>query len=318
MATVFVPELILKDLANLWVQLAGSEDDQSANGVVRACAMTFIVAMNDEERDTQDVGELVAALMHENPSRAILLRVPESEEALDNIHARVCTQCWLPFGQRQQICCEQVEITSPRSLLSDIPKLMLALTAPDLPVVLYVRSPALITDRRFQDLFSLADKIILDSEKFENSVTGYSVVETLHRHRANVGDLAWTRLTGVRQLITQLCEREIEGVNLRNIAKIAISHAAPLSPIAARYLGRWFSSALPEAEVTVVPGSQIEIILAGPNVAISVESKNGILAILRVNDFARVAPLPNRSEEELLSEELSLLGPDPAFRRCFA
>jgi len=27
--------------------------------------------------------------------------------------ARVYSQCWMPFGERRQICCEQIEITAP-------------------------------------------------------------------------------------------------------------------------------------------------------------------------------------------------------------
>lgn len=313
----FSPELILKDLENLWVQPADPQDGESTDGVVRACSMTLIIAM-EQEADGQDVGEVVAGLMHENPSRVILLRVAGREAKLDSIHARVFSECWVSSGQQQQICCEQIEITSPRLLLSDIPKLMLPLTVPDLPVVLYVRSAALVADRRFQDLFSIATKIIVDSEKFEDPAMVNSIVASVHRAGGSVGDLAWTRLTGMRQLLAQLCEREIGDMSIRKIAKIAISYVAPLSPIAARYLGCWFRNALPGAEVTIVPGRQIEIALTGPNIAISLASEDGTLATLRVNEFARTAPLPKRSEEELLSEELSLAGPDPIFRRCFA
>jgi glucose-6-phosphate dehydrogenase assembly protein OpcA len=316
-ATAFSPELILKDLANLWVQLGDPQDDEAKNGVVRACAMTFIVALEQEEEDGQDVGEIVAALMHETPSRVILLRVAGSDATPESIDARVFSQCWLPFGQRQQICCEQIEITSPRSLLSDIPKLMLPLVAPDLPVVLYVRSAALVADPRFQDLYALASKIIVDSEKFENPETVYSVVAAIHRLGGNVGDLAWARLTGVRQLVAQLCESELGDVSTR-VAKVTISYPGLLSPMAAQYLGCWFRNALPKTEVSIVPGTQIEITLTGPGLVISLASQDGTTATLRVNDFVRTAPLPKRGEEELLSEELSLVGPDPIFRRCFA
>jgi hypothetical protein len=66
------PEKILKDLGKLWVDL-GTQDE---NGVLRACALTFIVVVQ-ETQDAGVIGETIAALMHEHPSRAIVIRVRE-------------------------------------------------------------------------------------------------------------------------------------------------------------------------------------------------------------------------------------------------
>ena len=51
------PERLLKDLRNLWVDLGKHEPA----GVLRACAMTLIVVV-EEERDAQAIGETIAAL----------------------------------------------------------------------------------------------------------------------------------------------------------------------------------------------------------------------------------------------------------------
>ena len=83
---------------------------------------------------------MIASLMHEHPSRAIVLRIRPGSE----LDARVFAQCWMPFGKRQQICCEQVEITSPEAALGDAASLITGIVVPDLPVVLYLRTPALI------------------------------------------------------------------------------------------------------------------------------------------------------------------------------
>lgn len=315
MSTTFSPESILKDLSNLWVQFSDDKGDKNASGVVRACTMTLVATM-DEEQDTRDIHEIIAELMHHSPSRAVLLRVTRDQASSDTISARVQAQCWLPFGQRQQICCEQIEITSPVSLLSDVPKLMLSLTVPDLPVILYVRSPRLISNHGFHDLFPLAHKIVIDSGKFEDPETGFSFVRNAHRLGRNIGDLAWTRLTSLRQLISQLCENEACHTHIRSIKTVTILQAPPISLIASQYLGSWFRSALPEAEVIVAPGKQAKITLAGPGLSISVASNNGIVT-QNVNGFTRTASLPSLNERDLLREELSFIGPDPVFARCF-
>ena len=77
--------------------------------------------------------------MPEHPSRAIVIRFrAEDQRALA---ARVFAQCWMPFGHRQQICCEQIEITASDASLPDLAAVVLPLTVPDLPVILWCRSP---------------------------------------------------------------------------------------------------------------------------------------------------------------------------------
>ena len=108
MGTTVAPEQILKELADLWVESGKQERAGSGAGVLRACSMTLLVLAESSE-DTQVLGETIAALMPEHPARTILVRLSgEGERALAE---RVYSQCWMPFGQRRQICCEQVEIT---------------------------------------------------------------------------------------------------------------------------------------------------------------------------------------------------------------
>src|SRR5450759_4843444 len=110
MSATVAPDSILRELAALWTQ----QGQQGDAGVLRACTMTLLVIAEAAD-DAAALGETVAALMPEHPARAILIRLRgEGERALSQ---RVYQQCWKPFGQRQQICCEQIEIcllyTSP-------------------------------------------------------------------------------------------------------------------------------------------------------------------------------------------------------------
>ena len=100
------PDRILHELSELWVSLGKQHGDESA-GVLRACAMTLVVVAEARE-DAAEVGETLALLMREHPSRAMVVRV--RDEDAPELEARVFAQCWMPFGQRRQICCEQIEI----------------------------------------------------------------------------------------------------------------------------------------------------------------------------------------------------------------
>ena len=115
MSATVVPGKILKELAELWVSTAKATDGGA--GVLRACSMTLLV-LAEESDDSQGLGETIAALMPEHPARAIVVRMSGPGER--SLTERVYSQCWMPFGQRKQICCEQVEITVSDDALADL------------------------------------------------------------------------------------------------------------------------------------------------------------------------------------------------------
>src|SRR5712692_10445130 len=168
MAATIQPDRILQELADLWVSF-GKQNGDDSSGVLRACAMTLVVLAEAGE-DANEVGETLAALMREHPSRAIVVRVSDSAEPA--LEARVFTQCWMPFGQRRQICCEQIEISASNSSLADVPAVVLPLVVADLPVILWSRPPRLLANPAWRDLSGIATKTIIDSSVFPDPKAG--------------------------------------------------------------------------------------------------------------------------------------------------
>ena len=136
------PEQILKVLGKVWTSLGEEERHQGRPTVLRACAMTLIVAC-DEEDGTYAASQIISELMHEHPSRGIVLAV--SDKAEHGIEARVLAQCWKPFGKAQQICCEQIEITIKPDSWPNIGPTLIGLTAADLPVIFWCRHRAALS-----------------------------------------------------------------------------------------------------------------------------------------------------------------------------
>ncbi len=323
MATAVRPEKILKDLAKLWVDLGTEDSKKGSAGVLRACAMTLIAAV-EQEADAAAVGATLAELMHQHPSRAIVLRVcPDQQSGLD---ARVFAQCWLPFGRHQQICCEQIEITASPSRVDDLPKLVLGLMVPDLPVVLWCRSEGLAKDANFQNLFPLASKIIVDTTHFDESQeTGLDFVRKLDAENYNVADLAWTRLTRWRESVSHVFDNQQARAHVGQIETVTIRHSGSEIktglPSRLAYLAAWFKSTLPnpfelrlKASGTASDRLVHGIELSGAEFSASIELE-GTAAVVRVNRLTRRIPFPKLTDFELLREELGILGPDPVFKR---
>jgi glucose-6-phosphate dehydrogenase assembly protein OpcA len=289
------PDRVLNDLSRLWRELS-QQRDQTHEGVLRACAMTLIVTI-DETADAQSAAALVAQLMHDHPSRAIILKVVDEPDR--DLDAYVSAQCWSPFVRGRQICCEQINIAAPEHLLADVPKFLLGLVAPDVPVVLWVRCPGITAHPEFENIFPLAGKVVVDSECFSNPHRGYVFVVDSNRRGLNVIDLAWTRLTPLRQAIAAAFDREKLHRALDRIHEVTVT-GAPAGHAAGKYLASWIRNALPRARVMIETGGP-------PQLAIRGDKLSAEIALMRVAE---------RSEEQLMREELGITGPDPIFRKC--
>ena len=323
------PESILKELATLWVSLAKEKDgagEQTGTGVLRAISMTLIAAVEESE-DPAEVGETVAMLMREHPSRAITLRLIMDPGRV--LSSRVYAQCWMPFGQRRQICCEQIEITASDAALDDLPSVVLPLTVPDLPVILWCRSSRLFSLPQFAKLAALATKIIIDGQGVE------SPHEAIGRIRACLGsgrlaaDLAWTRLTRWRELVSRVLENMALFAQLRREVEVLIYHGGPQPSLGTHYMGAWLANSLEQCGATVrlsikkdadgsgLGGIQSISIRAGDAVDLFLQAQGGGVEII-ANGQASRSTFPAPTDYSLLQEELSVPGRDAVFEAALA
>jgi len=324
MGTTIAPDRILHEMADLWVSLG--KQGEGETGVLRACSMTLVVAA-EESDDEQAIGETLAALMPEHPSRAIVIRFrAEDRRALS---ARVFAQCWMPFGHRQQICCEQIEVTASDASLPDLAAVVLPLKVPDLPVVLWCRSPRVFRLAAFPLLSAIAQKVVLDSNAFGAPAAALQELSALVAAES-LADFSWTRLTRWRELIAQIFENKAQLANLPRVSEIAITYSSPTPTASAYYMAAWLVDGFQKAGVAVrvnfastpgPAGRQINRIdLRGQNgeSIASVGLVEGQAAEIRVGELTSRAVLPPLTDYALMREELSIPGRDPVFERALA
>jgi len=305
------PDKILKELSEIWSSMAKPDDTQAGDtsaqggGVLRACAMTLISFVDDEE-DSQSLNETLAGLMKEHPSRSVVVRLREGEDFLD---ARVFAQCWMPFGHRRQICCEQIEITSSMNRLADVAAIVGPLAVPDLPRVILLRSARIVRAGALRKILPLGDKIIVDSNRAGAPCFGElgGLLDAGHI----TGDLAWTRITGLRALLAGLLDNGIpESINIEYSGR----EAGP----EARYMEAWLESALPATKVGLKGSGG--------------DGRGGISGIavdedlrIRLNDggaeydmhgMHQRASMSKCTDEELLNIELGIVIHDPVFEQA--
>jgi hypothetical protein len=300
------PDQILKELGELWTNMAkpdaGAEGD---GGVLRACAMTLISFVDDEE-DSIELSGTLAGLMKEHPSRAVVVRIKEGEDFLD---ARVFAQCWKPFGHARQICCEQVEVTASMNRLADVASIVGPLAVPDLPRLILLRSARIVRAGALRKILRLGDKIVVDSCR--PGAPGFGELGGLLDSGHIAGDLAWTRITEIRALLAQL-------LDCRAPKTITIEYGGREAGPEARYLEAWLESSLPDTRVGLKgDGSEGDgrpsAVRIDDDLAVSLGEGS---AEYEMCGSRHRATLSKNTEEELLNAELAIVVHDRVFERA--
>ncbi len=309
MIATIQPQKILRELNEQWDQL--DLEQASSGGVLRACAMTLIVTANDDA-DAEQVRRTLGVLMHEHPSRAVILKVRDDAE----FEARVFAECWKPFGSAQQICSEGVEIVSDPVRLEEAAQLLVPLRVPDLPAVLWCRGADVFHLRAFDVLFPLADKIIVDSSTVSRAAAALGFLRNLRSRGFRAADLHWTRLTGWREILAHLFDDE--AMRGPDIVSARVSYGGATPSTCALYFSSWIENALPQARVALAseagPPGLRSITFDSTTCELSLRRDGSSIQITGCGRNYR-SPLAPMDEESLMREELKFLGTDPVFER---
>jgi len=317
MAATVAPDHILKELAELWVSLGKQENGEAGAGVLRACSMTLVV-LTEEGDDLAALGETIAALMPEHPARAIVVRLRGGTEPA--LSERVYSQCWMPFGQRRQICCEQIELTASDASIDDLPSVVLPLAVPDLPLILWCRSARLLSMPEFRRIVAMARKVVVDSAKASVPAAALTQMQELNSGGVLLGDLSWTRLTRWREMLSQVFENQVNVTKLIKVARVEVQFGENLEP-AARLMGVWIKEALAkigvDAKLDVTPGSGLRVKMTGVGLDVELYREEERL-VVKVNGQAQCTNLPQASDYLLMREELAIVRPDIVFNEALS
>jgi glucose-6-phosphate dehydrogenase assembly protein OpcA len=306
------PDGILHGLAELWNNMAkpqpGEAPEEYSSGSLRACAMTLNVFV-DEEDDPAGLDKTLETVMRAHPNRAIVVRLRADSGTLTS---RVSSRCWMPAGHQREVCCEEVELSASLDRLVDIPGIVGPLAAPDVPRVVWFRSSRLENAPDISELLALGDKLIVDSER--SGAPTFADLRVLAGAGYIVADLAWTRLTRIRQLVAQLFEDYGAG----RIRKVMIQYSGAEPSAGARYMQAWLRTGLRDAEVDLrraglAGDGEIVQIRVDPDLRVKLERA---CAEYEMGTLRQRANLTGGEDHDLLGEELGIMAHDRIYERA--
>lgn len=319
------PERILKELAKVWTSLAEEERQQGKPSVVRACAMTLIVATDDEDQEAVSVAQTLTELMHVHPSRAVVLRLSQGAES--GLSSRVFAQCWKPFGKAQQICCEQIEIEANKDRWPDVAPTVLGIIVPDLPVVVWCRQKGALQPGGSQPqrngleaVLSLATKIVVDTKAAPLS-EALDVIQDWKSQGRVVADLEWTRLTPWREAIAHAFDEPVVLDERSRMQTAEITYGGDSISAAGYYMAAWLETGL-RANIRFrhapeLPAGVHGVVIKSNQVHVNLSASDDRCMRLRIGEHEQQVALAGLSAYELMREELTVLGPDRVFDSIF-
>jgi glucose-6-phosphate dehydrogenase assembly protein OpcA len=320
MSTTVAADSILRELSEMWMNLG--KQGESETGVLRACSLTLVVVAAEDD-DSSALGETLAALMPQHPARTIVIRLQGNEPPA----ARVTAQCWMPFGQRRQICCEQIEITAAENALEDVAWVVSPIAAPDLPLVLWCRCPRVVENADFGHLGARATKVLVDTADWPDARTATRKLAALAARGLTLGDFSWTRLTRWREGLAQVFENPRHAGRLSEVSRARVVFGGTSATVLALYMGAWLADAMassgvrvelilePDPDLSAAHLSRVE--LDGPGFRVELARQQERL-VVTVDGLSQCISLSTASDYILASEELEILRRDPVFERALA
>jgi glucose-6-phosphate dehydrogenase assembly protein OpcA len=277
--------------------------------------MTLIAAT---EGEPQEIAETLALLMRDHPSRLIVLHLRPGDQP--ELNSRVVADCWMPFGGRQQICCERIEINATRTSFAEVPPVLRGLIVPDLPVTLWCRSRSMTEDPAFREVLPLAGKVIVDSAEASDPAAQLDRIRRLRASGHAAADLAWTRLTRWREAIAQVFDDPEALERAQQIDTLSIDFEGGCTPVSALYLAAWVENSLGRKLKRSLRCASREgrprvrrLALTDDSVCYSVTVGNDRCASVQglVRDAHTL--FPRLSDYELMREELAIPGVDRSY-----
>src|SRR5262249_4696551 len=130
---------------------------ESKEPMMRACSLTFIALVGDED-ELRRAAEAARCAASHHPARVLLLRA-EPEASPERLDGEVPGYCTPPGPGRRQVCHEHVTMTALGRSCGDLPGAVRPLLVPDLPVVLWIVSGERVALPLARELIAMADRV---------------------------------------------------------------------------------------------------------------------------------------------------------------
>jgi glucose-6-phosphate dehydrogenase assembly protein OpcA len=170
-------------------------------------------------------------------------------------------------------------------------------------------------------MMDLATKVVVDTKGLE-AASAMELLARWHTQDRVVADLEWTRLTAWREPLAHLFDYEERGTKFSAFHTVEIEYTDEQPPLSALYLAGWLS-APKHARVTFhkvkgfTPGIHGVHLVSDAETIVFERASCECSTLRSTKGPERKYSMAEPSLKTLMTEELSLMGFDPAFHTAF-
>jgi glucose-6-phosphate dehydrogenase assembly protein OpcA len=302
-------------------ELARLRDEQPDVAARVRTHIVDLVLYTDDDVLAKELEQAIAGLRHNRPSRVILAHGATGAE---DVTADAAVFCSPSYEGAAVICCELVTLVGPPGQ-DAIPNMVASMLLPDLPVfLLWLAKPAF--DRPlFRGLRSLATRLVTDSTRHPETLDALAALVV--QEREVVTDLAWTKITGWREIVASMFDDPAAAAVLGDLERVRVRYVRG-SDAQARLLAGWLRSRSGAEPVFDLAPVDAEDMRAGSLVRVELDAGGKRFVVDRSHEGVAVVSVPGAPDrraalrvppfEKLIGDELEFLAHDHAFQEALA
>ena len=223
------------------------DEVRSVLGARRADSNAWVTTQNlvvclPSPEDSEGVLPLLDQVAQSHPSRAVVVAFdPESEGDIQGGAATICSQ-----SNPGKVCSERIGLVVPGTP-DRVPSLVLPLLIPGVMTYLWWRGDPPFGSNLLERLVEASERVVFDSGRF-HLTSGMKRLQRLmddpyHGEQA-FSDLAWGRITTVRERVAQLFDGAFGQEKLEAVEEVDIQYAGDRPTPEALLVAGWLSSRL--------------------------------------------------------------------------
>jgi glucose-6-phosphate dehydrogenase assembly protein OpcA len=296
-------------------ELARSRREAASAGV--RTHVVDLIAYADQATLAAELADAIAQLEVNRPSRAL---IAQGSPRARHVTADTAVFCGRSAATSAVICLELVRLRGP-STSDALPSLIASLTVPDLPVFVFWLAPLDPTRDVFRALRRVATRLVTDSVREPETLD--RLLPLLDEDTEVVTDLAWTKITGWREVVASIFDDAAFHQSPRRLSQVAIRYVTG-SDTQARLMAGWLAARTATQPRVVLEPVAVADMRAGSLVAVELDCGREHFAVERPQEGVAVIHAPRRSARKialrvpafprLIGEELEFLTRDFAFQ----
>ncbi len=223
-------EVVERQLAELWKQIAGDGNSEDDTAVLRARVANLLVFVRSDAM-LDEVHQIMPELTAIHPSRVLtMLGSREAEDRDIEMSVESICQTDKRTGAKR-LSCEEITLKAQGKFVAELPSAALPLLVPDLTTFLWWRNALQVSDKVFDTLLRATDRLVIDSAEFADPqrdiVELNKLFEGEHSGQVGISDLNWARLTFWRGLLADFYDVPAYQPLLNRIDYVRVDYVGP-------------------------------------------------------------------------------------------